>query len=119
MTTKHQPDRMVGGRTNGERAEWARIGLDAFGRQVYGRRNDEDLLTAAGDFLCDLLHLAAAHGYNPHEFLATVTYRAETNYDAETVDEPHEGEEEPPFLEKPYVDWQQEEWWIHEDMPQG
>jgi len=52
--------------TNVERAQWAKDALAVFTAQTYGgdhpdSMNPEDLESAIGDLICDLLHLARYH----------------------------------------------------------
>lgn len=110
MPTQFRPDRLVGGMTNGQRAEWGRIAVKAFGSEVYNSE-DEDLETTVSDMMANVLHLAAAMGYDPETFMDDVQRRALSHYEAEAVEEPHEeGEEgsEPPFLEEPVPSWWKE-----------
>lgn len=49
--------------TNQDRAEWARVALEAFSERCGPPLdNDEDAITAIGDLIADLLHLAR-HDY--------------------------------------------------------
>ncbi len=52
--------------TNGERAEMALQSLDCF-QNACGM--DEDVLTAASDLVCNLLHLVHSRGFEPRHVL--------------------------------------------------
>ncbi len=72
------------GTTNAERAEWAEIGLLAFGKRTgmiawkIGDKEDSFLIVA--DFLADLAHWCDRNDVNFQEALqrATLHYRTET-----------------------------------------
>jgi len=71
--------------TNAQRAEWARLALDAFCLRTYGGRSFADLeelmhgvpfgddYTAVQDLLTDLMHVADQHGWNFAQMVATAT----------------------------------------------
>jgi hypothetical protein len=48
--------------SNGDRAEWARIAVEAFREETH--MVDDDLDTVIGDLFCDLRHLAARERIN-------------------------------------------------------
>jgi hypothetical protein len=89
----------VGGITNAKRAD---DGLEPIA--AYGLRNGlkgEDLETVASDMFSSVLHLAAACGLSPAEFLENVYRRAWGHYIAESTTDPHEGDKEPEFAKRP------------------
>jgi hypothetical protein len=104
MPTIHQPERLVGGVTNQERADWALETIRTFGGLVYNDGNGEDLTTAAGDLIGNMMHLAASAGLDPKKFLADALEAAIDHYDAEAHGEPHEGESPAEFLQEPTLD---------------
>lgn len=82
---------------NEDRAEWARIGLEAFGEQtrqvsqatgltIDDVSNGDFFGEIAGDFLCNLAHLAHQHG---HDLESIFTYAMEVFRD-ELADEADE-----------------------------
>jgi hypothetical protein len=107
--TKHQPDRRIGGRTNGERAQEGGDALLAFADTQYHHQSGEEIPTALADLMCSLLHYLASMGFDPMETLADAVKNGEGHYLDESVYEPHEREDdeeygEPPFAEHPAYD---------------
>lgn len=102
---RFQPDRRVGQRTNGERADGAHRALASFAREL-GDLSFEDALQ---DFISDSMHLASKFGYNPVELLDRLIPEARRSFVAENYLEPHEGgDEEPPNAEvEDDSDWQE------------
>jgi len=64
--------------TNAKRAEWAKIGLDAF-TTISG--SSGELQTDIGDLICDLFHLAYQEGLSVEAVIA----HAQFHYKCETV----------------------------------
>ena len=62
--------------TNQERARWARAALAVFTDRTYsGDHPDtmdrDDLESAIGDLMCDLMHLAHQQGFEPQAIIET------------------------------------------------
>lgn len=74
---------------NGQRAEWARVGVQAFANKTRGSRTDRDLSNqyvmeeAVSDLLCDLLHLLGAERFERCIHRGRTSYRIEIAEDAE------------------------------------
>jgi len=74
---KPKPKKLLVG-INAERAEWAKIGLDAFTRTS---GSSGDLQTDIGDLICDLFHLAYREGLS----IEAITDNAQWHYQCETI----------------------------------
>ena len=68
--------------SNDERAEWAAVGLDAYGEAKEGSAAYDEPEDMAADMISDLLHLIRAHGADPLKKLAT----AQMNFEAEELE---------------------------------
>lgn len=116
MATKHQPDRVVGGRSNDERAYDAGAALFEYGSRVYYSRHGEAIETALQDLFTDLHHFVAAMGFeDPIATMKEALKNGCGNYNDEAFEgEPHmddEHSEEPPFAEEPWC--APEDWMIY------
>jgi len=76
--------------TNADRAYFAEVGLQAFADRVFHSAKDRDMadteafITALGDFLADLMHLADQHG---DDTFATALGRGTMHYHDEVQSE--------------------------------